>query len=49
LPRRFLRAFQTLPVHVEGNVLHLVMADPRDLETQAAIRRYYLSRVTLRS
>src|SRR5687768_4667146 len=26
LPRRFLRAFHTLPVHVEGNALHLVMA-----------------------
>jgi general secretion pathway protein E len=38
LPHRFLRAFHTIPVHVENNVLHLVMADPRDLETQAAIR-----------
>jgi general secretion pathway protein E len=38
LPRRFLRAFHTLPVHVEGNALHLVMSDPLDLETQSAIR-----------
>ena len=38
LPLRFLRNFRALPVHVEGNVLTLVMADPLDLETQSAIQ-----------
>jgi len=38
LPHRFLRAFKTVPVHLEGNDLSLVMADPLDLETQSAIR-----------
>jgi len=38
LPYRFLRAFQTVVVHREDNVLSLVMADPLDHETQAAIR-----------
>jgi general secretion pathway protein E len=38
LPHRFLRAFKTIPLHVEGNELHLAMADPLDLETQSAIR-----------
>jgi general secretion pathway protein E len=34
----FLRTFHVLPVHVESQVLSLVMADPLDLETQTAIR-----------
>jgi general secretion pathway protein E len=38
LPHRFLRAFKTVPVHIEENDLSLVMADPLDLETQSAIR-----------
>jgi len=38
LPFRFLRAFNTLPVHLEENVLTVVMADPLDLETQNTIR-----------
>jgi general secretion pathway protein E len=38
LPYRFLRASQTVPVHLEENVLSLVMADPLDGETQSAIR-----------
>src|SRR5216117_1143345 len=38
LPFRFLRAFHAVPVHVEDNVLSLVMADPLDIETQNAIR-----------
>jgi len=38
LPYRFLRTFRVLPVHVEGNVLSLVMADPLDTETQSAVR-----------
>jgi general secretion pathway protein E len=38
LPYRFLRAFHTIPVHVESDVLSLVMADPLDLETQSAVR-----------
>src|SRR6185436_10153533 len=38
LPQRFLRAFKTVPVHLEENELYLVMADPLDLETQSAIR-----------
>src|SRR5215470_8239095 len=38
LPFRFLRAFHVIPVHLENNVLTLVMADPLDLETQNAIR-----------
>ena len=38
LPLRFLRTFLTIPVHLESNVLSLVMADPLDRETQSAIR-----------
>ena len=38
IPYRFLRAFHTIPVHLENNVLSLVMADPLDLETQSAVR-----------
>jgi general secretion pathway protein E len=38
LPFRFLRAFNTIPVHLENNVLTLVMADPLDVETQDTIR-----------
>src|SRR5436190_22744281 len=34
LPYRFLRAFYAIPVHIEDNVLSLVMADPLDIETQ---------------
>ena len=38
LPYRFLRSFKVLPVHLAGDVLSLVMADPLDSETQSAIR-----------
>jgi len=38
LPFRFLRAFNVIPVHLESNVLTLVMADPLDVETQDTIR-----------
>lgn len=38
LPYRFLRAFHTIPVHLESDVLSIVMADPLDLETQSAVR-----------
>src|SRR3954452_20028467 len=38
LPFRFLRAFNVVPVHLENNVLTLVMADPLDFETQNTIR-----------
>ena len=38
LPYRFLRTSRVLPVHLEGNVLSLVMADPLDTETQSAVR-----------
>ena len=38
LPLRFLRTFHTIPVHVENDVLSIVMADPLDLETQSAVR-----------
>src|SRR5262249_47712619 len=38
LPFRFLRTFNTLPVHLEENVLTVVMADPLDVETQNTIR-----------
>ena len=38
LPYRFLRTFRILPVHLEENVLSLVMADPLDTETQSAVR-----------
>ena len=38
LPYRFLRAFHTMPVHQESDVLSIVMADPLDLETQSAVR-----------
>ena len=38
LPYRFLSAFHVLPVHIEGNILSLVVADPLDSETQSAVR-----------
>jgi general secretion pathway protein E len=38
IPYRFLRAFNVIPVHLENNVLSLVMADPLDIETQNTIR-----------
>src|SRR5689334_11255281 len=38
LPYRFLRTFHAIPVHVEENILSIVMADPLDLETQSAVR-----------
>ena len=38
LPLRFLRNFRALPVHLENNVLSLVMSDPLDTETQSAIQ-----------
>jgi general secretion pathway protein E len=38
LPFRFLRAFNVIPVHLENNVLTVVMADPLDIETQNTIR-----------
>jgi general secretion pathway protein E len=38
LPYRFLRAFHTIPVHIEADVLSLVMADPLDMETRSAVR-----------
>jgi len=38
LPYRFLRAFHAIPVHIEENVLSLVMADPLDVETQNTVR-----------
>jgi general secretion pathway protein E len=38
LPYRFLRTFRILPVHLEENVLSLVMSDPLDTETQSAVR-----------
>src|SRR5215831_18558594 len=38
LPFRFLRAFNVIPVHLENNVITLVMADPLDAETQNTIR-----------
>jgi len=38
LSLRFLRNFRVVPVHLENNVLSLVMADPIDMETQSAIR-----------
>jgi general secretion pathway protein E len=38
LPFRFLRAYHTVPVHLESDILSVVMADPLDLETQSAIR-----------
>jgi general secretion pathway protein E len=38
LPYRFLRAFYTIPVHIEDNILSLVMADPLDVETQNTVR-----------
>jgi general secretion pathway protein E len=38
LPYRFLRTFHTIPVHVESDLLSVVMADPLDLETQSAVR-----------
>src|SRR2546425_6984677 len=38
LPFRFLRAFNAIPVHIEDDVLSLVMADPLDIETQNAVR-----------
>jgi general secretion pathway protein E len=38
LPFRFLRTFHVIPVHIESDVLSLVMSDPLDVETQSAIR-----------
>ncbi|HEY2379842.1 MAG TPA: type II secretion system ATPase GspE [Terriglobia bacterium] len=38
LPYRFLRAFHTIPVHIESDQLSIVMADPLDLETQSAVK-----------
>ena len=38
LPYDFLKASSVVPVHVEGDILSIVMADPLDLETQTAIR-----------
>ncbi len=38
LPYRFLRPFKVLPVHLEDDVLSLVMADPLDSETLSTIR-----------
>jgi general secretion pathway protein E len=38
LPYRFLRAFYAIPVHIEDNILSLVMADPLDVETQNTVR-----------
>jgi general secretion pathway protein E len=38
LPHRFLRAFRMIPVHLESNVLSVVMADPLDLDSQTALR-----------
>ena len=38
LPFRFLRTFNVIPVHLENNILTLVLADPLDLETQNSIR-----------
>jgi len=38
LPLRFLRTFHVIPVHLDNNVLSLVMSDPLDVETQSAIR-----------
>src|SRR5438105_8677289 len=37
LPFRFLRTFNALPVHLEENVLTVVVADPLDVETQNTI------------
>jgi general secretion pathway protein E len=37
LPLRFLRNFHTIPVHVEDNILSVVMSDPLDMETRSAI------------
>src|SRR6185369_8964558 len=38
VPFRFLRNFHAIPVHLEGSLLSVVMADPLDTETQSAIR-----------
>jgi len=38
LPLRFLRNFHAIPVHLDNNVLSLVMADPIDMETQSTIQ-----------
>jgi len=38
LPLRFLRTFHVIPVHIDTDVLSVVMADPLDLETQSALR-----------
>jgi len=38
LPFRFLRNFRVLPVHLENDILSIIMADPLDVETQTAIR-----------
>ncbi len=37
LPYRFLHSYKVLPVHLEDDVLSLVMADPLDSKTQSAI------------
>src|SRR5215467_594697 len=37
LPLRFLRNFHTIPVHLDDNVLSIVMSDPLDMETRSAI------------
>src|SRR6516165_2405976 len=39
LPFRFLRAFNVVPVHLENDVLTVVMADPLDVETQNTIHQ----------
>src|SRR5262249_32817372 len=38
LSYRFLRMFHVVPVHLETDVLSIVMADPSDVETQSAVR-----------
>jgi general secretion pathway protein E len=38
LPYRFLRTFQIIPVHLDSDVLSIVVADPLDVESQSAVR-----------
>ena len=38
LSYRFLRAFHIVPLHIEANVLSVVMADPLDAETRSALK-----------
>ena len=38
LPYRLQRVFHAIPIHTEGKVLSLVMADPLDIETQNTVR-----------